>query len=208
MRKNGKAQKTEAPTGARPELDWINFSGRFLSAFICVHLRLKCLVPTQRCGRMDFYVSPGKILHSFGQTPKNLLRSIPAPLVSVFRRRIVKRRKSRGAVRIGQGAGQGNRRQQQRRQDGDDGNDHEPFRQGEGATGLAVCRPEAIGECGDTSPLSDETTCRRVQRHLTGRLDQPHGDARLERAPIHDLPSGVRWPGRRRDRPGACSPPV
>jgi hypothetical protein len=46
----GNAQRTKTPTGARPRLDWINFSARFLSAFICVHLRLKCIVPAQGAG--------------------------------------------------------------------------------------------------------------------------------------------------------------
>jgi hypothetical protein len=45
MGNDGKAKKTEVPTDPRPELDWINFSPRFLSAFICVHLRLKGIVP-------------------------------------------------------------------------------------------------------------------------------------------------------------------
>ena len=59
MRKAGKAQKTEAPTGARPELDWINFSGRFLSAFICVHLRLKCIIPVTG----DCAGNPGRVYY-------------------------------------------------------------------------------------------------------------------------------------------------
>jgi hypothetical protein len=46
----GNAQRTKTPTGARPRLDWINFSARFLSAFICIHLRLKCIVPAQGAG--------------------------------------------------------------------------------------------------------------------------------------------------------------
>jgi hypothetical protein len=41
MRSADQARKTETPTGTRPGLDWINVSSRFLSAFICVHLRLK-----------------------------------------------------------------------------------------------------------------------------------------------------------------------
>jgi len=48
MGRAGNARRTKVPTGARPWLDWINFSARFYlrsSASICGYLRLKGIVP-------------------------------------------------------------------------------------------------------------------------------------------------------------------